>query len=53
MQQKQQVRPSSGAKAIALDKRAVLLRYRLLYLQLLALLLSVGVALALHLIFGR
>lgn len=51
MQGQQQVRRSSGAKAVALDTRAMLVRYRLL--QVLALLLSVAFALGLHLIFGR
>jgi hypothetical protein len=48
--EKQDVRQSSGVKAIALDTRAMLIRYRL---QLLALLLSAAFALGLHLIFGR
>ncbi|HZO72759.1 MAG TPA: hypothetical protein VFB60_11195 [Ktedonobacteraceae bacterium] len=50
--EKQQVnRPSSGNKAIALDARTMLVRYRLF--QLLALILSAAFALGLHLIFGR
>ena len=49
--QGQQIRRSSGAKAVALDTRAMLVRYRLL--QVMALLLSVTFALGLHLIFGR
>ncbi len=44
------VRQSSGAKAIALDTRAMLLRYRL---QLIALLISAAFALGLHVIFGH
>lgn len=44
-------RRSSSAKAIALDQRAALARYRLL--QLLALLISAGFGLALHVVFGR
>lgn len=50
--EKQQVnRPSGGNKAIALDARTILARYRLF--QLLALILSAAFALGLHLIFGR
>jgi hypothetical protein len=48
--EKQPIRQSSGAKAVALDARTLMLRYRL---QLLALLLSAAFALGLHLIFGR
>ena len=44
------VRQSSGAKAIVLDTRAMLLRYRL---QLIALLISAAFALGLHVIFGH
>jgi hypothetical protein len=44
-------RPVSGAKAIALDQRATLARYRLF--QLLALLFTAAFSLGLHLLFGR
>jgi hypothetical protein len=47
----QQNRRSSGAKAIALDKRITLARYRL-YL-LLSLILSAAFAFGLHILFGR
>ncbi len=49
--EQQQIRRSSGAKAVAIDTRVAMVRYRLL--QLLALLLSVGFALGLHILFGR
>ncbi len=50
--EKQRVnRPSSGSKAIALDAKTALIRYRLF--QLLALILSAAFALGLHFIFGR
>lgn len=51
MQKEQIIRRSSGAKAIAIDKRAMLARYALL--QFLALLLSAAFALGLHVIFGH
>ena len=51
MQKQHYVKQNSGAKAIAIDNRAVLMQYRLL--QLLAVLLSAATALGLHLIFGR
>jgi len=44
-------RRSSGAKAIALDERATIARYRVL--QIVALLLSGSFALYLHFFFGR
>lgn len=44
-------RRSSGAKAISIDERAIIARYRVL--QLAALLLSAGFALGLHLVFGH
>ncbi len=44
-------RRSSGAKAITIDERAIAARYRIL--QLVALLLSAGFALGLHLVFGH
>ena len=44
-------RRSSGAKAIAIDTRAMLARYRLF--QVLALLISAGFGVALHIIFGH
>jgi hypothetical protein len=47
MQKQQPVRRSSGAKAIALDKKAVLAQYRLM----LAALLASGVALTLYQLF--
>jgi hypothetical protein len=49
--QQQQVRRTSGSKAIAIDNRATIARYRLI--QLLALILSAVFALGLHLIFGH
>ena len=51
MQKEQYVRQSSGAKAIAIDNRLLLARYRLL--QLLAVVLGAVTALGLHLIFAR
>jgi hypothetical protein len=51
MQQQPQTRRTSGAKAIALDSRVILTRYRLL--QLLGFLLAGGLAIVLHLIFGH
>ncbi len=44
-------RRSSGAKAISIDERATIARYRIL--SLIALLLSAGFALDLHLVFGH
>jgi len=49
--QQHYVRQSSGAKAIAIDKRLLLLRYRLL--QLMALVLGAASAIGLHYIFAR
>jgi len=49
--QQQPRRTTSGAKAIALDPRVTLARYRLF--QLVALLLTAGVSLGLHLLLGR
>jgi hypothetical protein len=51
MQQENYVRQSSGSKAIALDVRALRIRYRLL--QLLALILGAASAIGLHYIFAR
>ncbi len=51
MQQKNSVRQSSGAVAIALDKRILLAQYRLFLL--LASVLSAAFALGLHRIFAR
>lgn len=51
MQRQQLTRRSSGSRAIALDERVKLARYRLL--QFLALILSAAFALGLHFIFGR
>lgn len=48
--ERQNIRRSTGAKAVALDTRVLMLRYRL---QLFALALSAALALGLHLIFGR
>jgi hypothetical protein len=52
MQQEQQYyhRPS-GAKALALDQRIIIVRYRLL--QFLALILSAGVAIGIRIFFGH
>ena len=44
-------RRTSGAKAITIDQRATIARYRAL--QIIALLLSAGFALGLHLVFGH
>ena len=44
-------RRSSGAKAIAIDERAINAQYRVL--QITALLLSAGFALGLRLVFGH
>ncbi len=41
----------SGAKALTIDERAIAARYRIL--QIVALLLSAGFALGLHLVFGH
>lgn len=49
--QQQQARQSSGSRAIAIDERATLARYR--FFQLLALLLSAAFALGLHVVIGR
>jgi len=51
MQEQSRNRRSSGAKAIALDTRVLMARYRLL--QLMALLLSAALAVGLHFIFAR
>ncbi len=51
MQKQNYVRQSSGAKAVALDNRLLLMKYRLL--QLLALILGAASALGLHFIFSR
>lgn len=51
MHNQQQIRRSSGAKAIALDEREILARYRLL--QLWALILTAASALGLRFIFGH
>jgi hypothetical protein len=44
-------RRSSGAKALTIDERAIAARYRTL--QIVALLLSVGFAIGLRLVFGH
>ena len=51
MQKQNYVRPSTGSKAIALDNRLLLLKYRLLLL--LTLILGAASALGLHFIFAR
>ena len=51
MQKQQYVRQSSGAKAIAIDARAQLMKIRLL--QLLAVILTAAFAWGLHLIFAH
>jgi hypothetical protein len=51
MQEQQYVRQSSGAKAIAIDNRLTLAKYRLL--QLLAILLGAATAFGLHQIFAH
>ncbi len=51
MQEQSKIRQSRGAKAIALDRRMIIARYRLFLL--LSLILSATFALCLHLIFGR
>jgi len=51
MQKQQYGRQNSGAKAIAIDNRALLVRYRLL--QLLAVTLTAATAWGLHLIFAH
>ncbi|HTI15616.1 MAG TPA: hypothetical protein VL461_13795 [Dictyobacter sp.] len=51
MQERQQPRSASGAKAIALDQKVLVARYRL-YLFV-SILLTAAFALGLHIIFGR
>ncbi len=51
MQKIDQNRRSSGAKAIALDQRAMVARYRLYVF--LSIVLSAAFALGLHIVFGR
>jgi hypothetical protein len=51
MQKQNYVRQSSGAKAIAIDNRLLLKKYRLL--QLLALILGAATALGLRFIFAH
>ncbi|HTD20727.1 MAG: hypothetical protein ACJ8BW_18940 [Ktedonobacteraceae bacterium] len=51
MQKQNYVRQSSGAKAIAIDNRLLLMKYRLL--QLLALILGAATALGLRFIFAH
>ncbi|HYU72422.1 MAG TPA: hypothetical protein VEL31_07055 [Ktedonobacteraceae bacterium] len=51
MQKQNYVRESSGAKAVALDNRLLLMRYRLLLL--LTLILGTATALGLHYIFAH
>jgi hypothetical protein len=51
MQKVDQDRRSSGAKAIALDQKVIVARYR--FYMFLSIVLSAAFALGLHLIFGR
>jgi len=51
MQKQNYVRPSTGSKAIALDNRLLLMKYRLL--MLLTLILGAAIALGQHFIFAR
>ncbi len=51
MQEQNYVRQTSGAKAIAIDNRLLLLKYRLL--QLLIIALGAATALGLHFIFAH
>ena len=51
MQKQPYVRQNSGAKAMAIDNRASLIRYRLL--QLLAVIITAASAWGLHLIFAH
>ena len=51
MQKQNPVRPSSGAKAIALDNRLQLMKYRLLLL--LTLIVGGATAVGLHFIFAH
>ncbi|GAC1350953.1 MAG: hypothetical protein NVSMB27_38410 [Ktedonobacteraceae bacterium] len=51
MQKQTYVRQSNGTKAIAIDNRLLLLRYRIL--QLVALILGAASAIGLHYIFAR
>ena len=51
MQKQDYIRQSSGAKAIAIDNRLLLAKYRLL--QLLTIVLGAVTALGLRLIFAR
>jgi hypothetical protein len=51
MQKQNYVRQSSGAKAIAIDNRSLLMKYRLL--QLLTLILGAATALGLRFIFAH
>ncbi len=51
MQKQTYVRQSNGTKAIAIDNRLLLMRYRIL--QLVALILGAASAIGLHYIFAR
>lgn len=51
MQKQTYVRQSNGSKAVALDNRVLLMKYRLL--QLLALVVGAVTALGLHFIFAH
>lgn len=51
MQEQSKIRRTSGAKAIAIDNRASILRYRTF--QLAAAIVAAALALGLHFIFAR
>lgn len=52
--QRQYMRPTHGAKAVAIDNRAEIARFRFYQLlTLLTLIFSAGFALGLHILFGR
>ena len=51
MQKQNYVRPSSGTKAVALDNRLLLMKYRLLLLM--TLILGSATSLVLHYIFAH
>ncbi len=52
--QRQYMRPTSGAKAVAIDNRAEIARFRFFQLLTLAtLILSAGFSFGLHILLGR
>ncbi len=54
MEKQTPVRRSSGAKALAVDRRKISARYRLLRIQVLAAtIFSAALAMGLHVLFGR